>query len=172
MTPSMEPIVGFGGRSSVDAYASAYTDSRDRLVRAAYLIVRDGELAADVVADVFARAYPSWRDGKISDLGGYLYRAVVNASLTAHRRQARQPGFVRPGVDGDHVDQLADRDLVGAALGALTRKQRAVLVLRFYLDLSEADTAASLGIPAGTVKSTTARALDRLRELMKEDTRA
>ena len=164
--------MGFGGRSGVDAYASAYADSRDRLVRAAFLIVRDGELAADVVADVFARAYPSWRDGKISDLGGYLYRAVVNASLNAQRRRTRPARFVRPDVDGDHAEQLADRDLVDAALGALTRKQRAVLVLRFYLDHSEADTAVALGIPAGTVKSTTARALDRLRELIKEDTRA
>jgi RNA polymerase sigma factor (sigma-70 family) len=76
-------------------------------------------------------------------------------------------------MDGpDPAEALADRDRLDSALAVLPTRQRAVLVLRFYCDLSEADIAATLGIPAGTVKSTTARALDRLRATLKEETNA
>ena len=74
-----------------------------------------------------------------------------------------------PGPALDFVDEVVQRDRLASALSSLSRSQRAVLVLRFYLDLSEADVAAALGWPIGTVKSTTARGLDQLRNFLKED---
>jgi RNA polymerase sigma factor (sigma-70 family) len=153
----------------MDDYARAYGELSHRLVGVAWLIVRDAGLAADVTAEAFAKVYPRWRSGKVDDLRGYLYRAVVNEALSTSRRRRQRQVVATPGTALDFVDEVVQRDRLASALSSLSRSQRAVLVLRFYLDLSEADVAAALGWPIGTVKSTTARGLDQLRNFLKED---
>ena len=141
----------------MDDYAHAFGELSDRLVAAAWLILRDAALAADVTAEAFAKVYPRWRAGRVEDLRGYLYRAVVNEALSTSRRRRRRHVVSTTGPVPDFADEVVQRDRLAAALSSLGRPQRAVLVLRFYLDLSEVDAAAALGWPIGTVKSTTAR---------------
>jgi len=100
----------------------------------------------------------------------YVRRVLVNASIDrrrALRRRGEQPlcaGASDPPVD-DRAAQLADRDLLVRSLALLPPRQRAVLVLRYWGDLSEAEIAATLGCGVGTVKSQASRGLARLREL-------
>jgi len=104
----------------------------------------------------------------------YARAVLVNlARDTARRRgrrvdevlgEAQEPG--RHPAGADHTEVFAVRDAVLAALGELPQRQREVIVLRFYADLSVADTAAAIGASQGTVMSYTSRALRRLRELL------
>jgi RNA polymerase sigma factor (sigma-70 family) len=161
----MEPFAAPDRRLRVDDdYATAYAALSRRLLRAAVLIVGDTETAADAVAEAFAKAYPKWRAGKVSDLGGYLHRAVINEALSVvcGRRTIR---WVTTESD-DHADQVARRKALVDALWKLKPKPRAMLVLRYFMSLSEAETAATLGVPVGTVKSGVARALAQLRPLL------
>jgi RNA polymerase sigma-70 factor (sigma-E family) len=100
----------------------------------------------------------------------YVRKVLVNAAIDRRRllrRRAEQhlePGEHDPGVD-DRTGELADRDLLARSLAMLPPRQRAVLVLRYWGDLSEKEIAAILGCSAGTVKSQASRGLARLREL-------
>jgi len=100
----------------------------------------------------------------------YVRRAMVNASidrrraLRRHAEQRLEAGDPGPAVD-DQTGELADRDLLLRSLAALAPRQRAVLVLRYWEDMSEAEIAGLLGCGVGTVKSQRSRALKRLREL-------
>ena len=148
----------------VDDYAHAYSAMSRRLVRVASLIVGDQDAAADAVAEAFAKVYPKWRAGKVDDLAAYLHRAVVNEALSITKRR-RDVRSVELNV-ADHADHVADHRVVLLALQQLKPKPRAMLVLRYFVGLSEAETAATLGVPIGTVKSAVARALAQLRPLL------
>ena len=120
------------------------------------------------MAEAFAKVFPQWRRGQVYDPSAYLRRAVVNEVTSRGRRRVLEDREVRrrssrgrgdPGVD----ELVAGRDLVVRALRRLPVRQRAVVVLRYYDDLSEAEVADLLGLSVGTVKSHTARALERLR---------
>lgn len=143
------------------------------LLRLAYVLCGDPAEAEDIVGDVFARAWPRLSRGKIDDPGAYLRRAVVNAvaSWRRHRFVVRREALRRrpePPVT-DASGQMAERDLLWSALRALPVGQRQVIALRFLEDLSETETAATLGVAQGTVKSRTARALEALRRALDED---
>jgi len=153
-----------------DLYARHHRD----LLALAGLLCGDRDDAEDIVADVLARAYPQWRKGNIDDPGAYLRRAVVNEVRSRWRKLAvrrrvhntRRGGEPRDAPAAD--TGLADHQRLQAALLALPDRQRAAVVLRFYDDRSEADTAAILGVPVGTVKSSVARGLRRLAALLGE----
>jgi RNA polymerase sigma-70 factor (sigma-E family) len=141
------------------------------LVRLALLLVGDRPTAEDVVQDVFARLQA--RDGRLAgrDDGGLAYAraAVVNGcrSVLRHRATVYRASAVLdgPGVQDSAEGQALlaeDRRRVLAALSALPRRRREVLVLRYYLGLSEAEIARTLGISAGAVKSSAARGLAAL----------
>ncbi len=140
-----------------------------RLVRAALLLVGDLETAEDVVQDAFIAVHRRW--DRISDadrVGGYLHRSVVNGSRsvlrhrTVVRRTPAEAGV--PVADiADEVVGRATRDEVVAALAGLPRRQREVLVLRHYLDLSEAEIAETLRVSAGSVKTHASRGAAALR---------
>jgi RNA polymerase sigma-70 factor (sigma-E family) len=139
-----------------------YRAQRDGLVRLAYLMTGSQALAEDLVQDCFVRVM-----GRLSpagDPGPYLRRSVVNACYSWHRRDGRRSaGDVRwPEAATEQGSDLEMWD----ALNRLAGRPRAVLVLRFYLDLSEAETAAVLGCRPGTVKSATHRALADLRRIL------
>jgi RNA polymerase sigma-70 factor (sigma-E family) len=126
--------------------------------------------AEDLLQGAFERAYRRWgRISRRADPEPYVRQILVNASVDRWRRLRRHPEAplavtaVDPGT-ADTAAAIADRDLLLRGLAALPPRQRAVLVLRYFEDLSEAQTATVLGCTVGTVKSQTARGLARLRD--------
>ncbi len=144
------------------------------LLRTAYLLCGgDRGAAEDLLQDVLERVYPKWR--RISgDPEAYIRAALANAAANRWRRRSRRvaevplAGEAAPTVPGPEQG-VANNDLVVRALGSLPARMRAVLVLRFFDDLSEVDTANALRCGVGTVKSQTSRGLARLRELLDND---
>lgn len=136
------------------------------LYRTAYLILGDHGLAEDLVQTALARTYASWR--KIRDVGaapGYARTTLVNTAAEWIRKRSWRrelPSDLPPDSSTEPHD-LTLRPTVLAALDALAPRQRAVVVLRYYEDLSVAETARVLGCSQGTVKSQTHDALTLLR---------
>ena len=146
-------------------WSDVYSAERDGLVRLAYLMTGSRVVAEDLVQDTFIRVMARIdADGRP---GPYLHRSVVNACYSWHRRAWRE---VRPG--GDWTPPEPDAGPEGAdvemwdALRRLPPRRRTVLVMRFYLDMTEADVAAALDCRVGTVKSTTHRALADLKRIL------
>lgn len=141
------------------------------LTRIAVALTADRSAAEDLVQDVLERMYVAWP--RIDDPWAYARRALANGSANRWRRRSRRPeqpvAQVPELASADPSDERADRDLILRAVATLPARQRAVVVLRFLADLSEADTARTLGCSTGTVKSQTARALASLRQLVAED---
>jgi RNA polymerase sigma-70 factor (sigma-E family) len=140
-----------------------------RLYRTACLL-SGGNLASaeDLRAEALARVYLAWPRVRAGDAFGYARRVLVNLHIDWWRQVGRRRETVTDRIpEGpDPTDVAVDaarRDSVVRALGQLTRRERAVVVLRYYLDLGEQDVAAELNISVGTVKSTGARALRKLR---------
>lgn len=149
------------------------------LRRRAYLLTGSLADAEDLVQEALARTWEASRGRPVDLPRAYVHRTMVNLYVSRwRRRRLRQEDPVaevpeatgRVDVDaaGGVAGTVAERDRLWRALGALPPKQRAVLVLRFYEDLTEVDTARSLGVSVGTVKSTTRQALGRLRVLAPE----
>ena len=156
-----------------DAFAAVFSAQHGRALRLAYLMCGDAERSQDVVADAFARMYPHWRRGRVTDPGSYVRRAVVNGvrggfrhRAIERREEAKWSGEGRG--QRDSADDVADRDAVRRALASLPPRQRAAVVLRHLEDLSEADVAAVLGVSVGTVKAHVSRGLDRMHEALFE----
>ncbi|MGW2222325.1 RNA polymerase sigma factor [Nonomuraea sp. NPDC001684] len=155
---------------AADAVVSGlYREHRLALVRLALLLVGDRESAEDVVQDVFSRL-PGRSPATLTL--AYVRVCVLNASRSLLRRRSVAARAVLRRRD-DPVDSAETIALLGesrqemlAALGRLPRRQREVLVLRYYLDLSDADIAEATRLRQSTVRSTASRALERLeREL-------
>lgn len=156
-----------------DADFTAYLQARQgTLLRTAYLLSGDQHQAEDLVQTTFAKLYLAWdrvRDRESVD--AYARRILVNEHNSLWRRawkRNERPTEVLP--EAPIVDEYDDGTgtELWAAVQTLPRKARAVLVLRYYEQLSEAETAEVLGISVGTVKSQTSRALATLRDRMKE----
>lgn len=134
---------------------------RTRLVRSAVLLGCPQPDAEDVVQTALLRCFRSWRRVQKADQpDAYVYRVLVNTLTDARNRRwnGELPTEAlpdRPGEEGDATVGFGVR----RALAAMRREHREVLVLRYYADLSERETADVLGIPPGTVKSRTSRAL-------------
>ncbi|MEW9550267.1 SigE family RNA polymerase sigma factor [Nonomuraea sp. NPDC050783] len=140
------------------------------LVRTAYLLVGDPHLAEDLLQSVLANVVGQWpklvRDGNPE---AYTRRALVNQYISWRRRpRPESPSATLPEHGFSPVEAALDRLVLRRALARLTRKQRAVIVLRYWEDLTEAQTAEVLGCSVGTVKSQTHHALARLRTLAPE----
>lgn len=135
------------------------------LLRTAYLLTGN---RPDAEQTALAKTYLAW--GRIREpaaLDAYVRRAMVNSrtSLWRRRRVDEYATAELPELPGpDRTAALDLHDALWQALGRLPRRQRAAVVLRYYEDLTEAETADALGIAAGTVKSTVSRALLRLRQ--------
>jgi RNA polymerase sigma-70 factor (sigma-E family) len=149
------------------------------LLRLAWLLTADAQAAEDLVQEALARTIPRWRSIGPGGHEAYLRRAIRSVWIdTWRRRQARGgldvvpavvPGDrLEPGGPDSAVERTPDRLALGAALARLTPRQRAVLVLRFYEDQTERETARALGCSVNTVKSQTRHALERLRVLAPE----
>ena len=155
---------GTGGPPDFESYVAS---RRAQLRRTAYLLCGDWDRAEDIVQDTLTRLYVHWRRASSADsVDAYVRRSLVNAYLSEGRRPWRRerPTEVLPETEvGDATGRIVAEDEVQAALRRLPRRQRAVVVLRYFDDLSEAETARLLGISTGTVKSQTSKALAALR---------
>jgi RNA polymerase sigma-70 factor (sigma-E family) len=136
-----------------------------RLLRSAFLLIGDRGAAEDLLQDVLERMYARW--SRIDDPHAYARRAIAHAATNRWRTRRRHPEVPlgERDVAAAVNPEPASRDVL-AALATLPPGQRAVVVLRFFDDLSIDQTASALGCSAGTVKSQTARALPRLRALL------
>jgi RNA polymerase sigma-70 factor (sigma-E family) len=138
------------------------------LVRSAVLLTGDEALAQDLVQAALAKTWLRWGRVVRQDAPEtYVRRVMISTFLTWNRRRWRSEQPVAEVPDGDNPrDDFADADLRSCVLGAVRRlapRQRAVVVLRYFDDLTEAQAAAVLGCSVGTVKSQTAKALLALR---------
>jgi RNA polymerase sigma-70 factor (sigma-E family) len=138
------------------------------LLRTAFLFAGDWATAEDLLQTALTKTYLAWkRLGGIEAVEPYTRRVLVNTATSWWRRRwhGERPTEVVPERPGpDQHEQALERDLLWRHVRALPTRQRAVLVLRFYEDMSEAQTADLLDISPGTVKSQTARALATLRK--------
>ena len=157
-----------------DAEFASYVAARQgALLRTAILLTGDRHVAEDLLQTALARLYLSWGNVRRTEaMDAYVRRVMVNQLTSWWRRAWRRrevslgdladpPG--RGQVVRDASEDVVQRDAMWRALQALPPGQRAVVVLRYYEDLTEAQTADVLGCSVGTVKSQAHRALDRLR---------
>jgi RNA polymerase sigma-70 factor (sigma-E family) len=150
------------------------------MVRLAYALSGDAGHAEDLAQAAFARAYASWgRVRRAGDPDAYVRRIVINehrGRFRKHRVAEELRGDLAETIGGEHLGGQqqgpAERQALLDALRALGPRQRAVIVLRYWLDLSEAETAAALGCSVGTVKSQASRALATLRKRAAADGQA
>jgi RNA polymerase sigma-70 factor (sigma-E family) len=148
------------------AYRDFVRSRRAALLRTAFLLCGDPGHAEDLLQNAFLGLYRTWplRSGEAAD--AYVRRSLCNGRTSRWRRRSshERPAADLPDSAGpDEMAAVDTRDLVLRALSTLAPRQRAVIVLRFYADLAEAETAAALGCSVGTVKSQTSDALARLR---------
>jgi RNA polymerase sigma-70 factor (sigma-E family) len=152
-------------RDAFDEFARARMRA---LLRFAHVLTGDRERAADLVQDALERTLMAWpRVQQKGDPEGYVRRAIVNRQVSVWRRRRRERLVAEP-PESAYDDTARDRQLWDA-LATLPPRQRAVLVLRYYEDLTEADAAAVLGCSVGTVKSQASRGLARLRAQVRVD---
>ena len=156
-------------RAAFDAYV------RDRwlpLVRTASLLTGDRHSAEDLAQEALVRAAQHWHRVDPATADAYVRRILYTRSVDAWRWRRHQPDPAEPGPDRpgapDGAPDADTRITLAGALRRLTPRQRAVLVLRFYEDRTEVQTAVMLGCSVNTVKSQTRHALGRLRELAPE----
>ena len=150
-----------------EGFAAFAAANARRLRHAARLLTGDETRAEDLVQTALARTYLRWDRIRADDPMAYVRRVLFTAHADGWRRRWRHEyptGDLPEQVSaGYHAAEHAERDRLRVALAELTPRERAVLVLRFYEDLGERETAAALGMAVGTVKSTCARALRKLR---------
>ena len=166
-------MIGGRDQQEFEAFVAA---SSDRLLRTAYLLTGDVGHAEDVVQSALLRTARRWRSARRSP-EAYARTTVANLVKDRWRSLGRRPSEAPlehdvplAAHDGASDDSRLDRDLLMRAARALPLGQRAVLVLRYFDDLSVEETARTLGITTGTVKSQTSRALASMRTALTTET--
>jgi RNA polymerase sigma-70 factor (sigma-E family) len=164
-----------GGTVDDDGFRAFAHSRLAYLSRVAYLLTGDHHAAEDLLQNALVRLATAWPlVARAGDPVAYARRVLYNEHVSTWRRgrhlRAERPTAVLPDVGGRHdeADDAVRRMMLERALRRLTHKQRAVIVLRFFEDLSPEDAAEVLGCSAGTVKSQTHHALRRMRELSPE----
>jgi RNA polymerase sigma-70 factor (sigma-E family) len=173
------PVAGAVATSD-DALGRLHREHYRSLVRLAYLMLGDHALSEEVVQDAFVKLQLRWGGLRNLDKApAYLRSVVLNQarSVLRHRkvvdrhdaRRTAEPPFVSP--ESEAVSTV-DRDRIVAALRRLPERQREAVALRYYLDLSEAEMAAAMGVSAGSVKTHVHRGLATLARLLEEEVEA
>lgn len=159
------------GDSDDIAAFTAYAEARGAgLFRAAYLMVGDHHLAQDLVQEALVKTLLAWP--RLSDRGNldaYIRRIIVTTCISWRRRRTfhERPVEALPEQQGpDPADSVVTHDAVLVALADLSPRQRAAIVLRYYQDLTEAQTAEAMGCSVGAVKSQVSVGLRRLRHTL------
>ncbi|MCP9945411.1 SigE family RNA polymerase sigma factor [Streptomyces somaliensis] len=173
MTATTGPVCA-GARTAATAYPSFSSYVRTRgplLLRIARSLTADPSDAEDLLQTALAKTYVAWE--RIEDhraLDGYVRRALIN-TRTSQWRKRKVDEFAcdelpepHGAPEADPAERQALHDTMWRAVMRLPARQRAMVVLRYYEDLSETQTAAVLGVSVGTVKSAVSRALGKLRE--------
>ncbi|MFF3754722.1 SigE family RNA polymerase sigma factor [Streptomyces sp. NPDC002018] len=152
-----------------DDFAEYAAGAWPRLVRAAHLLTGDFHEAEDLVQTTLVKVCARWRRIPREEVEFYVRRALVNNNLSRVRKR-RVIHLLTPllpervhGRHAGHAEHVEERAALAQALAALTARQRAVVVLRYWEDLSEQETAAVLNCSVGTVKTHARRALESLR---------
>ncbi|MCB0906894.1 MAG: SigE family RNA polymerase sigma factor [Nocardioidaceae bacterium] len=157
--------IGTGERVATDVDFDAFVAARSRaLLRTAYLLTHDHALAEDLLQTALAKAWFAWKriDGNPEP---YIRRILVNTYATWWRRRwnGELPTDELPERAAAMPGSTEERSDLWDAMARLPRRQRAVVVLRYFEDLTEAETAETLGCSVGTVKSQASKALAKLR---------
>lgn len=149
-----------------EAFTTYVAQRRLQLFRTACLLCGDPHQAEDIVQDALARLYVAWpRASRADNVDGYVRRIIINSHLNQVRRPWRREHVALDVGERPTSVRMPTEDLqvMWAAIRSLPLGQRKVVVLRHYLGLSVEETAADLGVSAGTVKSQTSDALAALR---------
>jgi RNA polymerase sigma-70 factor (sigma-E family) len=138
------------------------------LLRTAYMLTGDQQLAEDLVQTALEKAAAHWRDIRVSEAAEAYVRRILYRERVSFWRRRRVteslPGELPERPVGGGYEAVEDRMVLRQAMSRLGRRQRTVLVMRFYEDMTERQVAEILGVSVGTVKSQAAKALRRLRE--------
>lgn len=164
-------------RAAQRAFEQFVVETRDDLLRTAYLMTWDLSESEDLVQETFIRTARRWdRIQSMEHRLAYVRKILVNLVFDDGKRRSRRRAELSaadawPAEQADvsaqrPFDQVDDLSQLRDALAALPRQQRAVLVLRYWQDLSEAEVAQVLGCSVGTVKKTAWRAVQRLRQIL------
>ncbi|MGC1211326.1 MAG: SigE family RNA polymerase sigma factor [Micromonospora sp.] len=161
-------------RADEDEYRQFVAARLEPLRVTAYLLCRDWHTADDLVSITVGKLYRHWRRvRRMEHVDAYVRGMLTNAWLDERRRPWRRERSTHQPPDRVETNApevtLADRELLLDLLAQLPARRRAVVVLRFYCDLSVEETARALGVSAGTVKSQAARGLESLRALASID---
>jgi RNA polymerase sigma-70 factor (sigma-E family) len=165
--------VGYGAAALANDFESYVRRHAQALCRGAFLLTGDRHLAEDLVQTALAKVAGRW-DHIVAngDPTPYVRTVIVRTAIAWRRRRWRGevPTSPVPEESGrDHLGAVDGRERLRHALLLVPRRQRAALVLRFYEDLSDAETARAMGCSVGTVKSQTAKGLARLRTLLDQE---
>ncbi|MGC9220099.1 MAG: SigE family RNA polymerase sigma factor [Solirubrobacteraceae bacterium] len=169
--PEIGPHVAGRRLSQDEEFRRFAAEALPGLLKGAYLLVGDVDLAEDAVQGTLLRVFKNWHHAREAP-GPYSRAVLVSVCRDHWRYKRRRPREILTGgaVNEPHATAFSDafdqRDALAQALRELPRVQREILVLRFYLDLPVTDTARLLELPEGTVKSNTSRGLERLRGLL------
>lgn len=159
-------------RTELDADFTEFVEANAHRIRAlAQWLSGDPDRAADLAQSALERTYARWGRIQSGDPMAYVRKALLNQQRDWWRRRRHRPEWPTADVpdvrsQDDHAIGFVRQDVLLAALGQLTRRERQVLVLRYYADLTDAQIAAEVGIAVGTVKSTSARGLRKMRVLL------
>ncbi|MGH2590552.1 MAG: RNA polymerase sigma factor [Actinomycetota bacterium] len=166
------PLAGLYVAETDRGFDRFFDEHRDRLYRALWLVARDRSVAEEVTQDAFLKVWERWnRVRGLEDPAGYLYRTGMNILRNRRRRAAlglRRLVHASPPAD-DAMAAVEARDLVVRALGTLTPRERAALVLVDLLDMTSEDAAKALGVRASTVRVLAARGRTALRDAIGDD---
>src|SRR4051812_48344852 len=161
-------LVAAGG-SHEDEFVAFVAAAWDPLFRMAYLLCGDRHRAEDLTQQTMEKTWRTWRSARRGDPLVWARRILANQRIDSWRRTRREvlTGLEQPDMaSASSVKSVDDRGAVVRALLLLPVKQRRVVVMRHLLDLSEAEVAAELDIPVGTVKSSASRGLNQLRLML------
>jgi RNA polymerase sigma-70 factor (sigma-E family) len=155
-------------REQISAFADLVETRSTALLRLSFALVGDYQLAQDLLQEALVKTYVAWpRLRELSAAEAYVRRTLVTTAISWRRR----PSFHEPPIEilpetehGDETDQLNTHGVLWKHVRGLPPRQRAALVLRYYEELSEEETAQLMGCSVGTVKSQVATALGKLRD--------
>jgi RNA polymerase sigma-70 factor (ECF subfamily) len=148
------------------AFEDFFEAEHRRLFRALLLVTHDSAEADDLLQEAFVRVWERWdRVGRLDDPVGYLFRTAMNLRRSAFRRALTSAKrSLRPAPEQDPFERVIDRDEAVRSLAALTKRQRAAIVLTGLLGYNSEEAGAILGIRPGTVRTLTSQARAALQE--------
>ncbi|MCL7423506.1 SigE family RNA polymerase sigma factor [Streptomyces sp. YS415] len=157
-----------------EEFRSFVTGRWPRLMRTAFLLTGEQHAAEDLVQSTLEQVYVAWRRvGSADEPDAYVRRVMINSHARKHRRRLKEflapkddSGLVREVPDtGDRIAQADDRNALLTALAQLPPRQREAVVLRYWEDLTETQTAQAMGCSVGAVKSNAAKGIAKLRAI-------